>query len=209
MKKFWMPVMALGLILASCTTEVKTDDKKTEDTKEVEAPVKEEVKEDVVAEYTADANASVINFVGSKVGEDDSHNGTVKISEGTFTTTNGAVTAGTFVIDMMSIDAGMPKLNGHLMAEDIMNAATFPTSTFTITEGTDGEVKGTLSVIGAELPVTMTVTSSEVDGVVTWNGKGSVDFVGTDASTLQHEEGAAKYINSVIALDITLVGAKK
>lgn len=208
MKKFWMPVMALGLVLASCTAEVKTDDKKKEDTKEVEAPVKEEVKEDVVAEYAADASASVINFVGSKVGEDDSHNGTVKISEGTFTTTNGVVTAGTFVIDMMSIDAGMEKLTGHLMAEDIMNAATFPTATFTITEGTATEVKGTLSTIGAELPVVLAVTSTDTDGVVTFNGKGSVDYAGTDASTLQHEEGAEKYINSVIALDITLVGKK-
>ena len=200
--------MALGLILASCTAEVKTDDKK-EDTKEVETPVKEEVKEDVVAEYTADATASVINFTGNKVGEDDSHSGTVKISEGSFTTTNGAVTAGTFVIDMTSIDAGMEKLTSHLMADDIMNAAAFPTSTFTITEGTATEVKGTLSVIGAELPVTLAVTSTDADGVVTFTGTGSIDFVGTAASTLQHEEGAEKYISSEVPLVITLVGAKK
>lgn len=201
MKKIWMPVVAMALVLGSCATEVKKEETKS-DEKEV---VKEEEKKDEVVEMMADTQASAINFVGSKVGEDDPHAGTVKLSEGKFTLTNGVMTAGSFTIDMTSATTGIEDLDKHITQPDMFDVVNFPTATFTVTEGSETEVKGTLSTIGAEIPVVLTVEST---GDNTWTGKGFADYAGTNASTLQHEEGATKYIDSKIALEITLVGKK-
>lgn len=201
MKKIWMPILALAFIVGACTTEEKQEEKTAE---EKEVVKEEEVKEEVL-ELMADTQASVINFVGSKVGEDDPHNGTVKLSEGKFTVTNGVVTAGTFTIDMTSVTTGIEDLDAHITKPDMFDVVQFPTASFMITEGSETEIKGTLSSIGAEIPVTLTIESANEN---TWKAKGFADYAGTNASTLQHEEGATKYIDSKIALEITLVAKK-
>lgn len=89
--------------------------------------------------YNADLSASVINWEGTKPG--GSHNGTIKLKQGTLTVNDNAVTGGEFVIDMKSIvnvdltDAEYnAKLVGHLMSPDFFAVDSFPTARFVITQ---------------------------------------------------------------------------
>ncbi len=82
---------------------------------------------------------SSIGWVGKKVlGQ---HNGKIKLQSGTFSTKNGVLTGGSFVIDMNTItnedikDADFSKkLIGHLNSTDFFNVREFPTADVKITK---------------------------------------------------------------------------
>lgn len=89
--------------------------------------------------YAVDSTTTV-TWVGSKpVG--DSHNGTFKVSEGSLTVKDSALTAGSFTVDINSMnnidlaaDADSKgKLEGHLKSADFFDVAKYPTAKFEIT----------------------------------------------------------------------------
>ncbi|MEM1358872.1 MAG: YceI family protein [Bacteroidota bacterium] len=96
-----------------------------------------------------DTDASVINWKGYKV--TGSHTGTIDVKDGQLDFTDGALTGGSFAIDMSSIAvtdlqgeyAG--KLEGHLKSEDFFGVEKFPTATYNITKvvnrGTPGDYR--------------------------------------------------------------------
>lgn len=105
--------------------------------------------------YTVDLDQSTINWVGKKtIG--NKHVGTIDLSEGSLTVSEGSISGGTFIIDMNSITNtdGMPdedraKLEGHLKSPDFFDVAAHPSATFSITsvsELTEGD--GTHQVTG-------------------------------------------------------------
>jgi len=103
---------------------------------------------DPLAEGQAGAGADtltvtegIIEWVGAK--PTGKHNGTFKVSEGTFMVENNGITAGQFTIDMNSLtvldltDAKMnADLSGHLKSGDFFQADSFPTATFVLSSAT-------------------------------------------------------------------------
>ena len=96
-----------------------------------------------------DLEASSVEWKASKV--TGKHNGTIKISEGDLTFTDGVLSGGSFTMDMTTIKStdlgeGMAgKLEGHLKSADFFGVEEFPTSKLMIknvfSRGTMGEYK--------------------------------------------------------------------
>lgn len=123
MKKIFLTITAISLVLFSFTTIVKTN-------------------------YKADINNSKINWKGFK--PTGSHYGTINISNGNFIVKGDKILEGEFTIDMNSIvDLDMAadneynaKLVGHLKSPDFFDAKKYPNGTFNITksEKKDGKI---------------------------------------------------------------------
>lgn len=118
-----------------------------------------------------DTKTSTINWVGKKVtGE---HSGTISFKDGSLTFTKGKLTAGTFTVDMNSINVtdlkageGKEKLEGHLKADDFFGTDKFVTSTLvfkTVTEKSKNvyTVVADLTLKGKTAPVTFELTTGK------------------------------------------------
>ncbi|MDY7396602.1 YceI family protein [Aureibaculum sp. 2210JD6-5] len=140
-------ILFLGLAMVAC----KDAKNKTE------ASAAEEVAETTseAATYTADVEGSTIAWKGAKL--TGTHDGTIKISDGSFSVEDGKLVGGNFIIDMNSIavlDLEDPKKNadltGHLKSDDFFDVENHANGVFTITgvEEKDGKniVKGNLTV---------------------------------------------------------------
>lgn len=85
--------------------------------------------------------SSDVHWWGYKVAktETSSHNGTVKLRSGSVVLKGNQVAAGTFILDMNSINATdltgeyQQKLNAHLKDGDFFETEKFPTATYKIT----------------------------------------------------------------------------
>lgn len=153
-------VFFIGLAVVSCKkAQNKTEAKEAEEIKEVAK---------TAVNYKVDAENSVINWKGFK--PTGTHDGTLKLSEGSVSVENGAVTGGNFMIDMNSIvvldikdEKSNADLVGHLKGEDFFDTAKNGFGAFAITsvEAKDGKtmVKGNLTLKGVkkniEFPATV------------------------------------------------------
>ncbi len=140
--------------------------------------VEDEMEEEMTAEggeaiYMVSAADSTVSWLGSKpVG--NSHTGVIDISEGELTLADGALVAGSFVIDMTTIastDGAPPRLTEHLNSDDFFGTATFPTASLVINSaeslgGDQYAVMGDLTIKEITNPIEFTATASEADGVV-------------------------------------------
>lgn len=129
--------------------------------------------------YTVDTAASVIEWKGSKVAG-SSHNGTLMLSSGEVSIKDGALEAGTFTIDMNTINvldlANDPEkkgwLEGHLKgaaeenADHFFNVGQYPEAKFEITSVSEGNIEGNLTIKGitknVKFPATVSVAENEV-----------------------------------------------
>ena len=169
--------------------------------------------------YNVNAAESSVNWTGAKVLE-GSHTGTVAVTAGSLSVKDGAIEAGSFTIDMASVqevggtdEAMTAKLMGHLKSADFFMVDSFPTASFEITSGGADMVKGNLTIKGMtkeiEIPVTTVMTetgmtaSSEFainrnDWNVTWgnNSTNKIDMLKDN------------FIKDEIAFAVTLVAAK-
>lgn len=127
--------IAASLFLASCGGSPEGSEATvTEATTPTEAPA--------AASYAVDIQNSSLVWKGSKV-TGSSHEGTLKLSAGTLKVEGGNLVAGSFTVDMNSLDNtdlkgkdGYEKLLGHLKSDDFFGVATYPTATFEITGST-------------------------------------------------------------------------
>lgn len=91
---------------------------------------------ETISSYKVDTQASVITWKGYKVA--GSHEGTIKVKNGTLEYTDGLLSGGTFEIDMNSMTVtdlkggSAEKLLGHLKSEDFFGVEKYPTTTFKI-----------------------------------------------------------------------------
>ncbi len=83
--------------------------------------------------YTVNVDESTIEWQGFK--PTGSHKGTINIETGTFTTNDGKIQSGSFVIDMSSIKESEDnaRLEGHLKSADFFDVENFPIAGFEIT----------------------------------------------------------------------------
>jgi polyisoprenoid-binding protein YceI len=123
--------------------------------------------------YNVNMETSKLSWKGEMLGV-YSHTGNIKMSAASLKMAGGAVTAGSFTIDMKSMvptDSGYNKektpemLVGHLSSPDFFDVATNPTSTFEIKSVEGNTIKGMLTVRGKSNEETIT------DVVVSPNGK--------------------------------------
>ena len=155
------------LILFSCQNAPKAD--------KAEATEAQSVSQTLSAEYKADIQKSVIEWVGTKpVGR---HHGTLKLSDGSLSAPEGKLIGGKFTIDMNTLtpddqDAeGNAKLQGHLKSEDFFNVSKYPSSTFEITEVKQGVTGSDVIMKDATHTITGNLTMKGITKSITFPAK--------------------------------------
>lgn len=175
---------------------------------------------DEVAEsttYAVDAEASNIKWEGGTSGvQVYSHFGNINLQEGSLTLEGDALSGGSFIVDMTSIDPTdegysdeHPKedLIGHLSTEDFFAIEANPTASFEITSVADGVATGNLTIRGNTHEETIAIESMDVtdSGV---SAKGTLVF-----DRQKYDVAWAHYLQDVllkddITLEIDLVASK-
>lgn len=145
----------------------------------------------VATAQTKKVLTSDINWWGYKVAktESSSHYGDLKVKEGNVQMKNNAITGGTFVLDMNSINATdvtgttQQKLNGHLKNGDFFETDKYPTAVFKISSVKKSGnaafphlVTGTLNAKGKTNEVSFPAKIAMNKGVLTFSSdKFSID----------------------------------
>lgn len=170
-KTIILSTIALGLFACGGETEKNED---------VVATNEEVTAEAVVVSYSMDTEKSVVSWKGSMIGV-YAHEGDLKFSEGSLTTSDGAITDGEFTVDMNSMVttdddalyemAPREKLIGHLKAPDFFSTEEFPTSNFKISSIEGDVITGDLTLKGVTKAATITaLTVSEANGNISASG---------------------------------------
>lgn len=137
--------------------------------------------------YKVDSTSN-ITWTGSK--PTGKHTGTFKIKEGSLTVKGGALTGGSFIIDINSLNnedlAGdaesKGKLEGHLKSPDFFDVAKYPTAKFEITgvdANTDSTKKDYTHIIKGNLTLKDSTKNVSIPARVTIDDKtvsASADF---------------------------------
>lgn len=210
---------AVTLFAASCGGSDATDATVTEEV----APVEETA---TVTDLAVNTDASVINWTGSKPA--GTHNGTLKLSEGSLKLEGETLTGGEFTIDMTTLDNedlkgtdGYEKLLGHLRSADFFNVDSFATATFVITgvqpaaEGTEAthSISGNLTIKGITKNITFPATVNVGSGSVKANATFAIDRsqweIRYGSKTFFPDLVADKTISNDIELNIVLVAGSE
>ena len=206
MKKVILSLVVLAAVIVSCKGK---EDKKVE--------VKEATKvEAVVIDSNVNVAESSLLWKGFK--PTGSHNGTVKLTSGAMSVSNGVITAGEFVIDMNSLaDAdGSTRLDGHLKSADFFDVEKYPTSKFVVTssELKEGKVMvtGNLTIKDVTKSITIPATISEVEGVITFKSEtfelNRADFNVKYGSKSFFDNLKDKFINDNMEMSFEVKGTK-
>lgn len=172
------------------------------------------------APVTVNKSESTITWNAKKVtGE---HYGKVPISDANLDYSNGKITGGSFVMNMVDLtveditDANSnKKLTDHLKSDDFFSVAKFNTSYFKITEakssnGKDYTITGNLTIKGVTNPVTFPATVSVEGGKIVANGDITFDRTKYDIkyrSGNYFEDLADKMIYDDVTLKVKLVAS--
>lgn len=177
MKKLFIVALVAALFVAcngNTEAKVETNEKQTA----------------AVAEGTAYAvdSTSNISWTGSK--PTGKHTGTFKITNGDLSVKDGALTGGTFTIDVNSLNnedlasdaESKGKLEGHLKSPDFFDVAKYPTAKFEITGvevNTDSAKKDITHIIKGNLTLKDSTKNVAIPARVTIDAKtiaASADF---------------------------------
>ena len=141
------------------------------------------------ATYVIDTDATTLNWKGSKLANASSHNGVVKVSDGSIEINKNEPKAGKISINLKSIenqdvpiDKGRDKLEGHLKSEDFFNVnkpgndlAVFTIKSFTKKAKGSYLAKGDLKLNGVTKPLEVPMTTSIGSKKATANGEITID----------------------------------
>ena len=210
--------VAAGLTLFSAC---KPSSEKAGEAAEVKAASAEAVT------YAIDKTASSVKWEGAKVTE-TVHTGNVSISEGSLSTKQGKLEAGSFTIDMKSITnadltdtAYANKLVGHLKSADFFHTDSFPTARFEITAveasptPDSAKLTGNLTLKGitksVSFPAKVSLTDSTVDAsariTINRNDWGVI-WGGTQTDKKVKDYLKNNLIKDDISFDVALKGKK-
>jgi polyisoprenoid-binding protein YceI len=150
--------IALVALIGLGATACKNNEKEAKTNMEETAQATE-----AAVDYTVDTNASQIKWEGSK--PTTTHHGTLSLSAGNIAVNNGAVEAGTFEVDMTSINVQdlegdkKSKLEAHLKGTaegkegDFFNTTQYPSAKFEMTGIENDIIKGNLTIKGKTNPI--------------------------------------------------------
>ncbi len=180
--KLILTLTATSLIVLTGAVKPKNHNKTTLSAKKAVALKSAAVKAQV---FKVDNENSKLTWLAKKAtGE---HNGTVKVSNGSFTVENNALKTGSFDIDTRTIantdltdESANAKLVGHLKSEDFFSAEKFPKANFVIssaakTSGNQYNVKGKLTIKGITNEVSFPATIAVNGKKLTANAKITID----------------------------------
>ena len=165
MKKSVFNIFMVAVLAISITGCKKA---KEANTSEAEIAI---VAENTSEKFIANIEQSTIEWKGFK--PTGSHTGTINIESGYFTTNDGKIQSGSFLMDMKSIKVtdipvekkGNASLVGHLSSADFFDVEAFPKAAFEITglDEKDGKtmLSGNLTMKGVKNNITFPVTVSE------------------------------------------------
>ncbi|NRF38873.1 YceI family protein [Pedobacter foliorum] len=135
--------------------------------------------------YKVDNEGSKLTWLAKKAtGE---HNGSVKVSNGSFTVDNNTLKTGSFDIDTRTItvtdltdESANTKLVGHLKSDDFFSAEKFPKANFVISSatkitGNQYNVKGKLTIKGITNEVSFPAVIAVNGKKLTANAKITID----------------------------------
>lgn len=119
------------------------------------------------AVHAINTESSVVNWTGTMLGI-KSHTGTLRFTQGELATTDGALTGGSFTVDMKNYNltdenyapdgsegGTRDNLMGHLMSADFFDVENHPTAHFEITKVNGNTAEGNLTVRGTTHPETV------------------------------------------------------
>jgi polyisoprenoid-binding protein YceI len=200
-------------LLSSCSnTQEKPETLEATATAETEATAPETAQET----FAVNADNSTLNWKGVMLNV-KSHQGTLKIKEGSLQLEGDKIIGGNFVADLTSItptddaydkEHTKEKLVGHLSSPDFFATDSFPTATFVITSAEANTLKGNLTVKGK-------TSEEEVkDVVIEKNGS---EVKATGKLIFDRQKYGVSYktgmkdmvLSDDIELDIVLVGNKQ
>lgn len=170
--------------------------------------------EDLAVNYQLDPTASTLKWKGTYEADGHSHNGTVKISEGSISYKGDTFEAGNFIVDMKTIEneltpeMGADDLNSSIASADIFNTAQFPNVEVKINSISKKEIDATLKVAGKEVPAKMPVKIKKTDKELTAKGKFTVDFSSLNANGFKPSTEKGKenqYIKPGVDFELNLV----
>jgi polyisoprenoid-binding protein YceI len=173
----------------------------------------EETTEEGPVTYTLDADATTLGWKGDYEADGHSHNGTIKISEGTVVYNGDEFESGDFSVDMSTIaDEDLPSpdkdtLNSHLSGPYFFNAAQFPATKVTIKSVSDKDIKASINVLGKDMDVTIPVKIKKTAEKITAKGTFSIDFADLKMGGMQPMDPKMpkNYVKSAITFDLNLV----
>ncbi len=178
------------------------------------ASTEEATGEETAVTYQLDATATNLKWKGTYAGDGHTHNGTVKVSDGSITYKGDVFESGKFTVDMKTIESeltpemGAEDLNESIMGEGLFNAAQFPNVEVIINSISDKEIDATLKVAGKEVPAKMPVKIKKTENKLTAKGKFTIDFSAMDAEGFQPgtEKGKEnQYIKPGVDFELNLV----
>src|SRR5690606_25386695 len=121
-----------------------------------------------------DQSATSLKWKGTYADDTHFHKGTVAISEGSVSYKGETFEAGSFTIDLKTIqvtdltpETGSDKLLGHLATPDFFNSAEFPNAEVVINSISDKEIDATIKIAGKEVPAKMPVDVKKKDNKLT------------------------------------------
>jgi polyisoprenoid-binding protein YceI len=114
--------------------------------------------------YRLDPAASSLTWTGHAEAGAWAPHGTIRLREGSISAEGPAVRAARVVIDMATIAHDQAQLAEHLRGADFFDAAKFPTAVFELTEFSNGQARGTLTIKGQTRPVAFPVTVAADSG---------------------------------------------
>ena len=183
----------------------------------------EKVEEEVVEiNYSLDKENSTIKWMGM-MSPEYFHTGTVSLTEGSITMTNGELTSGSFVVDMSTItntDLVEEKgnyLEGHLMGtmvdEDhpenmFFQVPKYPTVKVTLGEYKDGMLTTTLDILGQKVTQDVKANITTDDNGAKITGKFKFDFTPLNIPGLQANPDTGEGISPMVEFDINIVLTK-
>ncbi len=179
------------------------------------------------ASYKIDPAQSTVKWLGEVETGAYSHNGVIKIKEGTIDL-DGKSDKGRFVFDMNSIESvdlkdvkdKKAKLEGHLKADDFFAVAKHPEATLLIKslnqnpkDKTSYEAVGDLTIKGKTNQVKLPVSLVEKDGKVKVTGSFKINRVEwgvnyNSKSVFDIKALGDKAIKNDISFDVDVVGSK-
>ncbi len=165
MKKIILSILVLIIVAVAITLIVRKSNRTESDTS---APTTATTAE--VGTYRTSSDATVAWQGKRPLMEGYMDSGTLKISSGTVTVSEGSA-SGKFVFDMSTISAGatgkgsgMEILTNHLKSADFFDIAKYPTATLVVTKATPTTTayeyiaEGTLQMKGETHPISFPVT---------------------------------------------------
>ena len=203
MKKLLKPALGLALVanIVACGAPADKANDTASDSTDATTEKVEEITEKTVAVKLDESN---VLWTGQILGGLKSHNGTLKIADGSLDMSGTAIVGGKFTIDMKSInptdsnytaDQTAADLVGHLSTGDFFLVDSFPTASFVIksTDMTAKTLTGDLTVRGTTKEETIKdlnvdLTDGSAIGSLTFNRQdygvtfdtGAKDFVLSD-----------------------------